>query len=138
MEIYAQRLLYLFLAIKTFSVLMALTSSHFLQSYNSQTELLLAGAIDSWDAWLRKLLAPFASWDSAYFLQIATNGYELENQHAFFPFYPWLMRLGAEALERVGIPLVTGCLLTGLFISNVCHFLTVVNVHRYSYLCVLT
>ena len=32
------------------------------------------------------------TWDSVYFARVATNGYEYEQTHAFFPLLPWLMR----------------------------------------------
>lgn len=131
---YARRLVYLFLTIKTFSILVALISAHFLYPYSSSTELLLSGSTNQLDSLIRKYLSPFASWDAAYFLRIATHGYELEHQHAFFPLYPLLLRLGASLLCGVGIPTLTGCLIVGFLLSNLCHFLTVVNIFRYFFL----
>jgi phosphatidylinositol glycan class V len=125
---YAGKLLRLFLVVKGLSLLLALFSARFLYPYNSHTDLLLSNA-GSTDI-LNIVLAPFARWDSAYFLQIAMHGYEFENQHAFFPMFPAMMRMGAECLKCIGVPMLTGCLLVGVLLANICHFFTIVNIFR--------
>jgi GPI mannosyltransferase 2 len=63
--------------------------------------LYLAHALPSFDSSSTTLqlaqLEPFVRWDTVYFLRIALNGYEHEQQAAFMPGLPGLMRLGAEA-----------------------------------------
>ena len=41
------------------------------------------------------VLRAFARWDSAHFLAIAKGGYVKEEDVAFYPLYPWLLRLVA-------------------------------------------
>jgi len=68
------------------------------------------------------LAAPFARWDSVWFLAIADGGYGDSGREAFFPLYPLVVRL-AGAL--VGSPLVAGVLVsTGLL------FVALVLLHR--------
>jgi hypothetical protein len=40
------------------------------------------------------LLAPFARWDTTWFVAIAENGYGDGAREAFFPLYPWLLAVG--------------------------------------------
>jgi phosphatidylinositol glycan class V len=40
----------------------------------------------------RALLQPFTRWDALHFLKIASEGYQLEHQLAFFPLFPALLR----------------------------------------------
>ncbi|TPX71165.1 hypothetical protein SpCBS45565_g01353 [Spizellomyces sp. 'palustris'] len=47
----------------------------------------------------RKLLAPFVRWDAVYFLKIAEAGYTYEQEFAFFPGLPLLMRALSGMLE---------------------------------------
>ena len=53
------------------------------------------------------LAAPFARWDSVWYLAIADGGYVDGARAAFFPLYPLVVRLLAAAL---GSPLVAGAL----------------------------
>jgi len=46
-----------------------------------------------------RLLSGLAKWDSLFFLEIAHNGYLYEKNHAFFPLYPLLIRLGGYFLS---------------------------------------
>jgi hypothetical protein len=58
------------------------------------------------------LAAPFARWDSVWYLAIANGGYDGDGREAFFPLYPLAVRLGGAL---VGSPLVAGALVsTGL------------------------
>lgn len=63
--------------------------------------LYLAHALPSFDSSSTTLqlaqFEPFVRWDTVYFLRVALNGYEHEQQAAFMPGLPGLMRLGAEA-----------------------------------------
>lgn len=48
--------------------------------------------LSNYDYFIRNSLYIHASWDSIYFTSIAKEGYVYEQFHAFFPFYPMLMR----------------------------------------------
>ena len=58
--------------------------------------------ISGWcDGILQKIFGGFGKWDAAYFLRIAEQGYKYEQYMAFFPFYPWLLRILARTLQLV-------------------------------------
>ncbi len=44
------------------------------------------------------LVAPFARWDSVWFLAIAADGYGDGAREAFFPLYPLLVRIAGAPL----------------------------------------
>ena len=49
-----------------------------------------------------KLLGSFTKWDSAFYLTIARNGmYTNEQQFAFYPMYPYLIRTVAHSLHHL-------------------------------------
>ena len=55
-----------------------------------------------WCDWtLEKIFGGFGKWDAVYFLKIAEQGYKYEQYMAFFPFYPWLLRILARTLHRM-------------------------------------
>jgi hypothetical protein len=60
------------------------------------------------------LAAPFARWDSVWYLAIADGGYGDGARAAFFPLYPLVVR-GAGAL--LGSPLVAGALASTLLLG---------------------
>ena len=49
------------------------------------------------DSLLARLLRPWANWDGAWYISIASHGYHQPQSWAFFPFYPSLLR-GTAAL----------------------------------------
>ncbi|HEX6945645.1 MAG TPA: mannosyltransferase family protein [Casimicrobiaceae bacterium] len=53
--------------------------------------------------------APFAAWDSVWFLSVADHGYAGDAQAAFFPLYPLLVRGGGWVL---GSPLLAGVVIS--------------------------
>src|SRR5262245_42249794 len=50
-------------------------------------------------------LRAFRNWDAAYYLQIASDGYTVAKQRAFYPLFPMTVR-GARAI--LGDPIVAG------------------------------
>jgi hypothetical protein len=58
------------------------------------------------------LAAPFAAWDSVWFLSIARDGYTDDAQTAFFPLYPLLVRGGGWVLGSY--------VLAGVLVSLAC------------------
>ena len=58
--------------------------------------------ISGWCDWtLEKIFGGFGKWDAVYFLKVAEQGYKYEQYMAFFPFYPWLLRILARTLHLV-------------------------------------
>ncbi|MEY2515080.1 MAG: hypothetical protein QOJ89_2438 [bacterium] len=55
------------------------------------------------------LAAPFARWDSVWYLAIAGGGYGDGGREAFFPLYPLLVKLGGVL---TGSPLIAGALVS--------------------------
>jgi hypothetical protein len=70
------------------------------------------------------LVAPFARWDSVWYLAIANDGYPGDDPRraAFFPLYPLLVR---AANTVVGAPILAGAL-----VSLVCFAVALVLLHR--------
>jgi hypothetical protein len=93
---------------------------------------------------LMRALGPHAAWDSAYYLSIAEHGFDDPSMravaphanpdepefapkaerpdwttlnHAFFPLYPWAMRVAAWPLSAVGLPGREAALAAGVLVS---------------------
>jgi hypothetical protein len=65
----------------------------------------------AWEGVSHPWLNPWTTYDSVYYLVIARSGYVFENiTTAFFPFYPWLLKLGGSQQ--------TGMAAAGVIISN--------------------
>lgn len=131
---YTARLVVIFLIAKLTAFVIAIFSTFYLTPYITQTELFLGTnpPVSILDEWIRRLLAPYCRWDSLYFITISTNGYEYEHQHAFFPLLPILMNLGARIMDPIQdyLSFVTRTMLSGIIISFVSHFITMVNIYR--------
>lgn len=75
-------------------------------------------------------LRPWARWDSSWYIRISEEGYTyvpgstltIENEVAFFPLYPLLLRIGSL--------LISNRLLVGLIISNVCFLSALILLYR--------
>lgn len=65
------------------------------------------------------------TWDSVYFARVASEGYEHEQAHAFFPLLPALMRLFAFG-SRSRCALAA----SGLLVSNLAHVASAVALER--------
>ena len=68
------------------------------------------------------LFGGFDNWDSEYYLNIANvGGYQIEECHAFFPLYPFLIRFTALFLHTLlgsVVPFHSLLVISGVFISN--------------------
>jgi mannosyltransferase PIG-V len=81
------------------------------------------------------LLEPFmndqVAWDSEYYLAIAVGGYDdpatdyvgppdrqVTKSYAFFPFYPWVMRILAFPLKIFGLNPIATATLAGVIVSG--------------------
>ena len=130
---HASQLLKLFVTSKVFVLACAIISSLLLKPYVLNTELILSEEepVNGVDEWVRTILTPFARWDSIYFLKIAHDGYQWEQQYAFFPLYPLLMRHLASLLSLItGWSMYSNLLLVGFLISTFSHFLIVCHMFR--------
>ena len=131
-----RRLLGLFLIGKFFALIIAVLCAFYIAPYSPNTDLFLEAypSTTTLDNTVRRLLAPFARWDSIYFLKIAHDGYQFEQQHAFFPLYPMLIRLLALLTSPLSrwLSLITRCMISGVLISLISHLLTVCAIFKYS------
>jgi phosphatidylinositol glycan class V len=64
-------------------------------------------------------LKAFVRWDAVYFLEIAKNGYSFEQQHAFLPGLPIMIRIIGEFLNFFIKDIDSSYVLAGLCISNI-------------------
>ena len=68
-------------------------------------------------------LSRWVQWDAKYYADIAVAGYSYDpnatSTTAFFPLYPWVLRLGASLLGRVDTETVA---LLGLIVANLALF----------------
>ncbi len=77
-----------------------------------------------------------ARWDSAWYFNIAYEGYKFQqNQQSnvnFFPLYPMLMKVGHEVLKPITPDLILyyRFLLSGILISTVAFFLAIVLLYK--------
>jgi phosphatidylinositol glycan class V len=71
-----------------------------------------------------KLLKPFTKWDSAYYLNIARDGYTKEQELAFFPLFPLTIRILSKCIKlilefiNINIYFDDILIISGLIISN--------------------
>lgn len=132
---YAWRLLLLFGAAKAYVILVGAIVAALFTPYVNNTDLLFAATPSSGaaDDWARRLLAPFARWDAVYFVKIALDGYRFEQQHAFSPLFPAVLRAGACLLWPVlpWLSLLSRVLLAGVLCANLSHLATVLNIFQY-------
>jgi Mannosyltransferase (PIG-V) len=66
------------------------------------------------------VVAPSARWDSAWFLQIASFGYDDPSRRAFFPLYPLLVALWSPLGSALVVGIVVSCVssLGGLYVLH--------------------
>ncbi|KAJ2637287.1 ER membrane glycoprotein subunit of the GPI transamidase complex-like protein, partial [Coemansia sp. RSA 1694] len=104
------------------AMVLGVASNAIIDDYDASTSLILPDASSALEGALRALAHVFVRWDAFYFLHIADTGYVHEQEHAFFPLLPLLMRLVAGTVlaplaGRVDRRVVLA--LAGLLVSNV-------------------
>ncbi|ORX89815.1 mannosyltransferase [Basidiobolus meristosporus CBS 931.73] len=74
-----------------------------------------------------QIVTTFVRWDAFYFVHIAEEGYIYEQEYAFFPMLPFLMK-GISATDHKSI-----LVLSGIIISNVSFALATATLYHLSY-----
>lgn len=78
----------------------------------------LAPVMDGWEGIDHWWLNPWTTYDSRWYMQIATHGYD-PNNTAFFPLYPWLLKLSDDnpvSMALCGVLLSLFALLVALWL----------------------
>ncbi|KAG9406632.1 hypothetical protein AC1031_002953 [Aphanomyces cochlioides] len=88
--------------------IMAIASHSMIQSYDTSST-----------SFSKSIFSAFGSWDGVYFVDIADDGYNYENMHAFFPLYALLTRW-SSSLFTPFLDSSTALLVAGWSLSNVC------------------
>lgn len=82
--------------------------------------------LPSSDRWIQG----FLRWDALYFTQIAQNGYTREQEFAFMPGLPYLMRLLGMMSEETTTPSVKAMVLTTSVLANIAAVVAAILFHR--------
>lgn len=111
---------------RMFVVLLGIIANYIGPSYDTAAEATFP--------FLVKPLHTFVSWDSFYFLKIASKGYQYEPEYAFFPGYPLLTRALAEYglfyLKPV-LDMDSVLVISGVLISNAFFVLAALYLYKY-------
>lgn len=79
-------------------------------------------------------LEKYFRWDGLYFAQIASNGYEREQELAFFPLWPLLMRWTGTLVWKLGRSTpamdIQDVMLGGIILANIASVLAVIAFHK--------
>jgi phosphatidylinositol glycan class V len=74
-------------------VLLVAVLAHFIgNDYDRSTDLLSESCDSISDRFIFQLVTPLVRWDAIWFLDIGMHGYRVEQQYAFLPGLPYLMR----------------------------------------------
>ncbi|KAI8052422.1 GPI mannosyltransferase 2 [Syncephalis plumigaleata] len=91
------------------------------------------GSVKLLEPWLRPFASIYLRWDAFYFLHIAEEGYLFEQEHAFFPLLPFLMRLVAATVLSPLHHVLSHrmvLLISGIAISNIAFILAACSLYR--------
>ncbi|KAJ2777996.1 ER membrane glycoprotein subunit of the GPI transamidase complex-like protein [Coemansia linderi] len=103
-------------------LVLGVVSNAIISDYDASTGLVLPDTSSALESVLRTVTHVFVRWDSFYFLHIADAGYAHEQEHAFFPLLPLLMRLvaGTVLMPLAGwVDRRIVLAIAGLVISNI-------------------
>ncbi|KAI9506725.1 GPI mannosyltransferase 2 [Coemansia spiralis] len=114
-------------------LLLGIASNTAINDYDSSASLVLPAEHSVVQRATRRLAQTTLHWDAFYFTHIAGSGYVYEQEHAFFPLLPLLMRLLAHT---VFVPLEAwigrqlALVLAGIVISNVSFVLAAATLYK--------
>ncbi|KAI7816542.1 GPI mannosyltransferase 2 [Gamsiella multidivaricata] len=110
----------------------AVVSHALIQDYDSALELVLPVETIA-QQFFKGIFGVFLRWDSFYFVHIAEHGYVFEQEHAFFPLLPVLMRLVSNTVLAPLSSLFSytqQLVLAGILVSNVSFIAASVQLYR--------
>jgi hypothetical protein len=90
-------------------------------AFDTSTSILLAlspAGTSSTSDKLSKALEPFVKWDNLYFAQIAVRGYQHEQELAFMPVWPSVMRWSGIAVQKLRLLLAIGSTTQSQYVSS--------------------
>lgn len=108
------------------------------KAFDTSTSVLLADTGSPSSNGLARILDPFVRWDNIYFAQIAVRGYRHEQELAFMPVWPLVMRWSGKLVLKVKLLLggmqdsspsvlsVTDVILGSTILTNIISVLNVV------------
>ncbi|KAK9718297.1 ER membrane glycoprotein subunit of the GPI transamidase complex-like protein [Basidiobolus ranarum] len=118
--------------------IIAVSSNYFIEDYDSSVDMILPNTSTNnfLQAAMRRAMAAFVRWDAFYFVHIAEEGYIYEQEYAFFPMLPLLMRgLSATVLRPFQVffdPKIL-LILSGIIVSTLSFSLATVALYHLSY-----
>ncbi|KAJ2511305.1 ER membrane glycoprotein subunit of the GPI transamidase complex-like protein [Coemansia sp. RSA 1939] len=115
------------------ALLLGYVSNAIVSDYDSSASLSLPAQSSAAQGIVRRLAHVVVRWDAFYFKHIAEAGYVYEQEHAFFPLLPLVMRVFARTALApldgwLGPQLVL--VLAGVLVSNVCFVLASVTLYK--------
>eukprot|EP00833_Pecoramyces_ruminatium_P004754 jgi/Orpsp1_1/1178786/evm.model.c7180000066739.1 len=116
--------------------IISLLSHIFVNEHDSSASIILSDSSQTYsklDQIIIQLFGVFIRWDSFFFYHIAENGYIYEQETAFFPFLPFMMRfLSNSILYPLQLILSYKCvlLISGVLIVNVSFVLATLTLYK--------
>ncbi|ORX39481.1 mannosyltransferase [Piromyces finnis] len=116
--------------------IIALISKIFVNEHDSSASLILSDKQQNYsylDHLVIKLFGVFIRWDSFFFYHIAENGYVYEQETAFFPFLPYMMRFLSNSILyplQYILNYKSVLLISGVLIVNVSFVLATITLYK--------
>ena len=109
-------------------------SSFIANEYDISTTVLDQFGVCStgWNKIVLRALRPLVRWDAIYYLDITEHGYRYEQQFAFFPGLPYLIRYLVKLAfaDQFVCPRIA-FIVTGVLISNICFVSAALALYRW-------
>ncbi|OUM57786.1 glycosyltransferase family 76 protein [Piromyces sp. E2] len=116
--------------------IISLISHIFVNEHDSSASLILSDNQQNYstlDFLVIKLFGVFIRWDSFFFYHIAENGYVYEQETAFFPFLPYMMRFLSNSILyplQFILSYKSVLLISGVLIVNISFVLATVTLYK--------